>query len=322
MTLRFGIVGTGNISRRFTVAARAAGMTVGAVYSRTEERGSAFAAACGIPAVYTDYAAMLASPAVDAVYLASPNACHAAGAIAALRAGKHVLCEKPAAVSGAEWAAMCAAARAAERVLMEAMRPVHDPALCFVREQLPRLGKLRQVSLSYCQYSSRYDAFRTGEVKNAFNPSLGNAALMDIGVYAAAVSAALFGAPQAVSARSVFLPGGFEGCGNALLSYDGFTVSLAYSKIHDSPAPSVFLGEEGALSLDRLNPTRRLSVLLRGGREEVLPFVPTEENMVHEILAFSNLVAEGAVEHPYLAVTRDTLAVLDAVRAAAGIRFD
>ena len=321
MAIRLGIVGTGKISAQLCDASKATPeFTLAALLSRDVDRGAAFAAENGIPAVYTDESAFLA--AVDAVYIATPNRFHAGGAIRALRAGKHVLCEKPIATSRAEFAEMEAAAKESGRILLEGMRPLHDPIFALLREYLPRLGKLRQANIVYCQYSSRYDAYRRGEVLRAFDPSYKNAAIMDIGIYAAAVAAALFGAPQAVAAHSVFLPNGFEGCGEALLSYPDLPVTLSYSKVTEAVLPSVFYGEDGALTVDKLSAPREIVYYPRGGMPERLPYTPAENNMVHELSTFAALIAAGEAAHPYLTVSRDTVGIAEDVCAAAGIEFE
>ena len=319
--IRLGLIGTGKISTQLADAARAAGnYRLSAILSRDLARGEAFAAENGIERAFSDEEAFFSSG-LDAVYVATPNCHHAHGACAAAAHGLHVLCEKPTATSYAEWQEMRRVADQHGVVLMEAMRPLHDPSFALLQKHLPRIGRLRHVRLEYCQYSSRYDAFLAGEVKRAFDPRYGNAALMDIGVYCVAMAAALFGAPQAVKANSIFLHNGFEGGGEVLLSYDGFTVSLGYSKITESVAPSVFLGEEGALALDRVNATRTLTLYPRTGRPEVLPYRAEENNMVHELRDFAALIARGETRHAWQAASDVTMQILDAVRKEAGISF-
>ncbi len=319
--LRLGIIGTGKISAQLADAARrAGGYSLTALLSRDQARGAAFAAENGIAKAFVKEEDFFRAG-LDAVYVATPNCCHAAGAIAAARHGLHVLCEKPVAATAAEWAAMRGAADEHGVVLLEAMRPLHDPALALLQESLPRIGRLRHVRLEYCQYSSRYDAFRAGEVLRAFDPAYANAAVMDIGVYCVAVAAYLFGMPRAVSASSVFLSNGFEGGGEALLSYEGFTVSIGYSKITASVNPSCFLGEDGALTLDKLNAPGRVLLYDRAGRAEALPYTPVENNMVHELQDLAALIAAGETAHRWQAASDCTIAILDEIRRAAGIRF-
>lgn len=323
--LPIGLIGSGKISAAFCAACRESRLfRPAAILSRTRAAGENFAAANDIPAVYTDAPAFFGCG-IRAVYIASPNYAHRAQTLAALAAGLSVLVEKPAALSRAEFDEMTAAAEKAGCLLMEGMRPLYDPILPLLSENLPRVGKLRQVTLSYCQYSSRYDALRRGERPNAFRPELGNAALMDIGVYPAALCVSLFGAPCAVRAASVFLENGFEGCGEALLSYPAFTVTVRYSKITEEVCPSVFLGEDGALSLyGHLNAPSRLTFTPRGGAEEEIPYAPPAQNMVCELRAFAEALAippSARIARPGRAVTGKTLALLDRIRAESGITF-
>lgn len=319
--IRLGLIGTGKISAQLADAARrAGGFRLSALLSRDATRGAAFAEANGIERTYTEEAAFLAAG-LDAVYVATPNSCHAPYAIAAAAHGLHVLCEKPVAANAAEWEAMRRAADEQHVVLLEAMRPLHDPLMSLLQKELPALGKLRHVRLEYCQYSSRYDAFRAGDVLRAFTPAYANAAVMDIGVYCVAVAAYLFGMPQKVQATSVFLANGFEGGGEALLSYPDFTVSLGYSKITASQNPSCFLGEEGAMTIDRLNAPTRVVRHMRTEDEVALPYTTAENNMVYELRDFAALISRGEAAHRWQQASDITIRVLDEIRRVAGIHF-
>jgi len=121
------IIGTNFISDAFCDAAKAVGIVPYAVYSRTDERGRAFAKKHGIEKVYTDYAAALSDEKIDSVYVASPIFAHAEQTVLALRAGKHVLCEKMMASTLEEFYSMKEASEKYGRVLVEAMRPAYDP---------------------------------------------------------------------------------------------------------------------------------------------------------------------------------------------------
>ena len=160
------------------------------------------------------------------------------GAACALRAGKAVLCEKPAASDLAEYLTMHEASVKGGAVLLEAMRPAHDPSWQVISDALPQIGRIRHAAFEFCQYSSRYGRHMAGEHVNTFDPSFSNAALMDIGVYPLHCIVMLFGAPDEVTAKSVFLPDGFEASGEALLRYGSMTASAHYSKIYDSTRPS------------------------------------------------------------------------------------
>lgn len=329
MALKIGMIGTNFISDDFcAAAAQVPGAELFAVYSRKQETGDAFAARHGIPQVYTDYDEFLDSG-LDAVYVASPNFAHCAQTLKALNHKKHVLCEKVMAVNEQEVRSMIDCARQNNVVLLEAMRPDFDPAYDLIEQNLPRIGKLRRATFEFCQYSSRYDSFREGIIQNAFNPELGNAAVMDIGVYCIHSLVRLFGAPKNVKAFSTKLSNGFDGSGIVLMEYEDMTAEAIYSKIAVSVTPSVLQGEDGSIMIDYISKPETISLRLRegsrdtlkGGTIEELPYTPVKNNMIFEIQEFLKLIEKKEVDHKYLKYSLDTIRVLDEVRRQTGIRF-
>lgn len=320
--MTFGIIGTNFISDWFISSLPFAKSEARAVYSRKKETGEIFAAKHGIPYVFDDLDAFLKSDAFDAVYVASPNFLHEAQSIRALNAGKHVLVEKPAAPSLAGYLRMCEAAKRNRRVLMEALRPVHDSLLKRVKENLFRIGRVRSAHLEFCQYSSRYDKYKRGEYTNAFDPALSNAAILDIGIYPIGTAAWLFGAPTRIKGESVLLPTGFEGAGEGVLHYGDFTVSVTYSKIADSVLPSYILGEAGGVTVDKLTLPTRAVFRLRTGEELTLTREETEapNNMFEETLDFIRAVDDGVLL-PMEASTATALSISDTLRRASGVVF-
>ncbi len=319
-----GIIGSNFVADWLCDAVKlSAGIRSHAVYSRTAERGNEFAAKHGIPNVYTDLEAFLSSD-IDAVYIASPNFLHFPQAMAAMEHGKHVLVEKPAALSAAQFAEMRDCAKKNGVVLIEAMRPAHDEALAAIRESLGKIGTVRRAVLEFCQYSSRYDKFRAGEVMNAFNPALGNAAVMDIGVYAIEVAVLLFGSPKDIFSRSVILHNGMEGMGTTFLNYGTHQVEIVYSKITHSVTPSVITGEDGSLKLGKLSTLDSLTYCPRGGEETVI-FEGREDgtdgNMVYEVADFVKMIAGDMDAAPYQDATAETLRIIDEIRRQNGIEF-
>lgn len=329
MALKIGMIGTNFISDDFCeAAAQVPGAELFAVYSRKQETGDAFAAKHNIPRVYTDYDEFLDS-CLDAVYVASPNFAHCSQTLKALDRKKHVLCEKVMAVNEQEVRSMIDCALENNVVLLEAMRPDFDPAYDLIEQNLPRIGKLRRATFEFCQYSSRYDSFREGIIQNAFNPELGNAAVMDIGVYCIHSLVRLFGAPKGVKSFSTKLPNGFDGSGIILLEYEDMTAEAVYSKIAVSVNPSVLQGEDGSIMIDYISKPESVSLRLResardtlaGGAIEKLPYTPVKNNMIFEIQEFLKLVKKKEVDHKYLKYSLDTIRVLDEVRRQTGIRF-
>lgn len=314
------IIGTNFISDRFAEAVIESGaLNLFAVYSRSLDTGKAFADKYGIERVYNSLDKMLNDAEIDAVYVASPTFLHKDHSIAAIKAKKHVLCEKMIAVTHDEFSEMRALAKENGVVLLEAMRPDFDGSFDLIREALPKIGKIRRVSFDYCQYSSRYDKFKAGTVLNAFDPKMKNSALADIGIYPLHTCVLLFGEPRSVSSDSLFLENGFEGAGSVRLLYDGMIALINYSKIADNFSPSVIEGECGSIVIDTFNPPNKITVKLRSGEEYDLPYVKVKNNMIYEARAFADMVNGTRSEEPYLDVSDVTLRLVDKIYESSGI---
>lgn len=318
----FAVIGTNFITERFLSAARQCGeFRLGVVYSRSLERAEAFAQKWGAPRVCDSLEQLCADPEVQAVYLASPNRFHARQAIQLMQAGKHVLCEKPIAPSTEELERMLAAAEGNGVVLLEAMRTAFAPSMEVIRQNLHKLGPVRRAVLSYCQYSSRYDKFKQGIVENAFDPTLCNGALMDIGVYCVHAMVQLFGAPQKISAAGYFLKNSIDAYGTVLADYDGMSAQLLYSKVNNSVAPSEIQGEKGCLLFEPLAVPRQMKIRYNSGEEEDLPCDFSGEDMYYELKYFIDCVENGADAERFNEASRTALQVMDEVRRQVGIDF-
>ena len=322
MCVNFAVIGTNFITDRFLEAAGTVdGFRLKAVCSRTVERAEAYAAKQGAERIFTDPEALARCGEIDAVYVASPNSLHASQSIRMMEHGKHVLCEKTIASNSRELSQMIAAAERNQVILLEAMRSIHSPGFAAIRESLPRLGTLRRVMFTFCKYSSRYDRFKRGIVENAFNPSLSNGALTDIGVYCVHPLVALFGAPENLVSTGTILPGSIDGQGTILADYGTMQAQLLYSKISDSSLPSEIQGEDGTMLIHRIQDPQAVCIRYRDGSEENLPIPQVQNNMCYELRAFLSLMEKGQVRHPYLEYSRMALELMDKVRFQQGIRF-
>lgn len=318
--MNFAIIGTNFISDRFCEAAASVSeVKIVAVYSRGADTGRAFAEKHGIDKVYTNLDEMLSDSDIRAVYVASPTMLHKEHSIKAMSFGKDVLCEKMIGASLEDFLEMAQAAKKYGRVLTEAMRPDFDPNMEIIANAVSRLGKIRRASFEYCQYSSRYDRFLSGELMNAFDPKMKNSALSDIGIYPLHFCVRLFGTPMGLAAKSLFLKGGFEGLGSAVLDYGDMIATVTYSKITESATPSVIDGELGSLIFDRVNAPTYAKIKYRNGKEESLPITPYENNMNFEISAFIKQVEKG--ENEFLRISDATMRLVDAIYKSAGISF-
>ncbi|GIO98628.1 putative oxidoreductase YulF [Paenibacillus lautus] len=297
MNIRFAVIGTNWITERFLQAAlETEEFILAAVYSRTEEKGKAFAAKYADPKVYTDLVTMLQDDEIDAVYIASPNSYHVDQAILCMNHGKHVLCEKPMASNAVEVSAMIEAAKNNNVLLMEALKSTLMPNFKTVRDNLYKLGPIRRYFASYCQYSSRYDAYKQGTVLNAFNPEYSNGSLMDLGIYCLYPMVTLFGKPDSVKASGYMLSSGVDGEGSLLLSYPEMDAVIMHSKISDSYAPAEIQGENGTMIIDKINQPYDVKIHYRDGTIENVTQLQTHESMYYEAREFIDLIQCGERE--------------------------
>ncbi|MBQ9007684.1 MAG: Gfo/Idh/MocA family oxidoreductase [Atopobiaceae bacterium] len=269
--MKIGIVGTGAIVRWVAPNMKGWGIDVVAVAGTPTSMNEVneLADAYGAAGRYSDYHDLMADPEVDTVYVAVPNFLHYAVSEAALRAGKDVVCEKPLASNFREAEALAAIAREEGRFLWEAVVTTRQPNFKLVRDELlPRIGTVKMVTVNYSQYSSRYDAFRAGEVLPAFDPAKSGGAIMDLGLYTLTYTIGLFGEPK----KATYLPNierGIDTSGIALLEYDGFRAVNICAKDCGAPCVCQIQGTDGYIvSNSQPNKCGAVTLHLNDGTEE------------------------------------------------------
>ncbi len=218
--VRWGVLSTAKIGvgKMIPAIQAAPNCTVAAIASRGGERAREVAERLGIPAVHSSYEELLADPELDAIYLPLPNHLHAEWTIAAARAGKHVLCEKPVATSAVDAERMRATCADAGVKLMEAFMYRLHPSWVAVRERIAHgsIGELRAVHTFFSYFNDD-----PTNIRNI--PEYGGGALLDIGCYAVNVSRMLFGSePRRVEASVTRdAAGGVDVLTSGLLEFDG-----------------------------------------------------------------------------------------------------
>lgn len=322
--MRLALAGTGQIVRELIPHLREWGWEIAALNAtpRSLEKGRELSERYGGFAVYSDYTSMLGMAEADAVYLGVPNALHASMAKQALLSGWNVIVEKPLTSNLREAEEIAALARKERRFLYEAITTIHQPGYAILKEQLPRIGKVKLVSCNFSQYSSRYDAFRSGETPPAFDPAQSGGALMDLNLYNVQWLLGLFGSPEQV-AYWANLERGIDTSGILYLKYPGFqAVSIAAK---DCRAPSRYLiqGTDGCLLQETpANQCGEVTLHLNNGMEERF-HIPTEHRMEAEFRVFSRQIQ--AQDFPgceaLLTQSLNVSRVLTQARQSAGIRF-
>jgi len=323
---RFATIGTNFIVKQFLEAALLLPeFEWYGAYSRNQDTGLTFirenSSKPSSITLYTNIDDLAADTMVDAVYIASPTAYHKEQALLMLQNGKHVLCEKPAAVAKLEWLEMQTAADTARVVLLEAMRPLHTPTFELLKNSLPELGTLRYAAFHYCQYSSRYDNFKNGIIENAFRPELSNGALMDIGIYCIEMMLGLLGMPLDIYSHSHILQDSIDGCGSAIAVYDGLHCTLTYSKISHSDFGCEIQGEHATLTFKGMNVPQNGKITYSTGEEKIVFEAPSENDMRYELSSFINMIEQRISSNPYHEITANALHLTDVIRKQNEISF-
>ena len=324
--IRLATVGTSAITEKFLEACRLTGRyAFHTAYSRGQESGEHFARSQGFQKNSTDLQAVAADPAIDAVYIATPNSFHYPQSKLFLENGKHVICEKPIVTAYGEYDELLSLARRKGVVYAEAIMSRHSAGRQILKGALEKIGRISQVRLDFCQLSSRYRAFQSGEKVNIFDMSLAAGTLMDLGVYAVYAAVDLFGKPKTVSADAVFAANGADLAGTALFGYENFTAALTYSKIGQGALGSEIIGDNGVVKIGSVSQYAGIS-LVQDGRETVLFGTPTRaEVMRGEAERFAEYIEHAdAFAAEYAAVcelTHTVHACMDLIKSKANIQY-
>ena len=217
MSCNWGILGPGFIATRAVIPAiqQLPGARVLAVASSNPERAQLTAARFGIERAYHDYQALLDDPAVDVVYIALPNHLHHTWAIRAAQAGKHVLCEKPLAMTTAQCDEMIAACQQANVLLMEAVMYRFHPRMLSLKEMLAS-GGLGDIRFLHAAFSFFFNALDNYRARSEF----GGGALLDIGSYCVNAARWLIGSEPAEVQASISYSHGIDIAANAILCFE------------------------------------------------------------------------------------------------------
>jgi predicted dehydrogenase len=329
MPINFGIIGTNWITHSFVKCAHSTSKwNLAAVYSRKEETAQEFAGKYEDKkiATYTSLEQLSQNSNISTVYIASPNILHYEQAKLMLQAGKHVILEKPSCSTLEELDELFKIAKEKNVVLIEAFRHIQEANFKILKKSIEKLGPLYGASITFAQYSSRYEKVLAGEVPNIFNLEMGGGALVDLGVYCVAAAIDLFGAPQDSQYYPVKVATGADGAGKLILTYPTFTVYLCHSKIYNSDAPTEIYGEKGTLitptvtdieSITFWDPKTKKREELAASKE------PAELNLKEEAAEFARCIEERdekAISR-YETLSKDILKVLYKARHDNGFVF-
>ncbi len=293
-TLHWGVLGVANIAVRAVIPAiqRARRSQLVAIASRTDSRARDGAERMGIPRAYGSYDELLKDSAVQVIYIPLPNSMHREWTIRCAEAGKHVLCEKPLALTAGDCKEMIAACRRHGVVLMEAFMYRFHPRTERVAQLILEgaIGEPRLIRASF--------TFAVSDPKNIrLRSELGGGALFDVGCYGINVSRMILGEPREVFARGRVGPGGVDEQTGAILGFDSDRLALIDCGLRLSRRQEYeVVGTDGRLTvpLAFLPGTADTEIHLVRGTEPSAISIPGVDEYQCMVEHFEDVVLSGA----------------------------
>ncbi len=320
-TLHWGVLAPGGIAATFVDAVHAhSAQRVVAAGSRSRARAEQFVAAHGLARAHGSYEALVQDADIDVVYVASTHNTHAALALLAIAAGKHVLVEKPFATTRAEAAQVADAARTAGVFAMEAMWTRYLPQADVIRQllQAGAIGEVRMVAADFGFWLPFAPDHRL------FDPAQAGGALLDAGIYPVSFASSILGAPVSITATGRTAPTGVD-AEAALVIDHGDTESTVLTSITASlPTRAAIMGSAGRIEVDApfFGPSGLTLVIGNGlGPEDTsthwadrtLPKL--HDGLAYEADALARFVGEGRTESPVHTLD-ETVAIIAALEDA------
>lgn len=324
--MKLGIAGAGNIVAEFlSFKDEVKGLELQAIYARNNRDGKLdkLCSQYHIAEKYTNYDEMLRSDQIDTVYVAVVNDMHYEFCKKALEAGKHVICEKPFTANTKQLEELCQIAEEKHLMLFEAITVMYMPYYREIQEQVALLGKIKIVECNYSQYSSRYDAFKRGEILPAFDVKRAGGALMDLNIYNVHFVTGLFGKPQEVHYYAN-IEKEIDVSGMLILTYPSFQCVCIGAKDCAAPVVSNIQGDAGCIHLEQpTNACTAFQKIINKQATENYDFDENRHRMYYEFVKITELIDGENYEEvgKRLAHSRIALNVLVEARKSAGIIF-
>ncbi|MGH3436192.1 MAG: Gfo/Idh/MocA family protein [Sciscionella sp.] len=324
-SVRLGILSSARIAPSAVIrpAAVADDVDVVSVAARDPERAKEFAAEHGIPSTHASYQELLADDDIDAIYNPLPNGLHGRWTLAALAAGKHVLCEKPFTANAEEAQQVATAAEGGKLVVMEAFHYRYHPVTLRAREivESGELGAIRRVEAAVC-----FPLFRRSDIR--FDPALAGGAVMDAGCYAVHLARLLglsdiAGEPKVVAAKAKLRSPAVDRAMSAELVFPGeyqarVRCSLWSAELRRQSARVI--GERGQLRVfNPIAPHRFSRLSVQVGADRRVEHFPLRSSYAYQLDVFADAVLRGTPVPTGPADSVATMTLLDEIYRAAGL---
>lgn len=319
--IRWGILGPGNIAHKFTKdLIQIDGAQVTAVASRSMDRAKAFAEAYAIENAYDNYEDLFKNPNVDIVYIATPHNYHAELSLAALNAGKAVLCEKPSGMNRAEIEEVIALSREKQLFYMEGLWSRFNP---LIREVHQKVNSGELGDIKYLKADFGFYALDRPDDSRVLNPRLGGGSLLDIGIYPVFLAYLILGKPKEIKTIPKFHKTGAEVQISMLFDYKDAQAVLYSGFVSETDCTAKISGTEGQIHIDtRWHEPHRYHQL-NSKESKTIDHEFKGNGFSYEIEEVHQCLINKQYESTLWTHQNslDLIGILDAIRADAGIEF-
>lgn len=337
--INVGTIGTSWITEQFIKGSQLTNLyKIKGIYSRSAYRAKDIATIYKAD-YYTDQLNnILFDPEIDLIYIASPNKLHFEQAMQAIKAGKHVLIEKPMFSNVDEWRQAHDEAERMNVFIFEGALHIHTRNYRRMKQLIQNKIKESEqpflgANFNFGQYSSKYvqyrDAMANSQIApNVFNPDYSGGALMDLGVYPVYVVLDLFGLPQSVRYNAQKGENGIDLFGTILFTYDKHQVTIFISKAVHSKLPSEIYIDDETIVIHDISRISKVELINNEGQKaDVIDYKP-ENYMYDELLNFAEVINDSDSIHQkvryedWKQLSLQVAQTMDLLRRSANISFE
>ncbi|MEN9735438.1 MAG: hypothetical protein RL129_148 [Actinomycetota bacterium] len=325
--LNWGFVGSGWIADVVANDLVRSGLKLDAIYSRTAENAQKFANKFNVAKNYATYEEFLKDPEIDIVYITTLNQQHRDFAVAALNAGKHVLCEKPLGLNYHQVAEITNAAKTNNRFFMEAMWSRHVPMYDQIKEIIASgaIGKVSKIITEFSEAPVRANKPRLWDIAG------GGGALLDLGIYTVSLVTHFLGMPDldGVHANATLADTGVDESTSISFQYqDGSQALMSASILTPGPLFFSILGTEGRIDVPTLYTDSEFKIYNRNAElvSTHKPVVYPHSSMTgrqYQLFEVERCISAGLKESSKM-TWNDSLKIseiLDQIRKAIGVKY-
>ena len=320
--MNIGVLGSGFIVNVFVEnSKKIKDFNLYAIWGRHEEKIKQFE---GFEVYTTDLHKFLNDKKIDVVYVALPNSLHYEYAYLALKAGKHVMLEKPFCQNYIQTRTLIKYAKTHKLLLFETIMTKYIKAYNKIKTNIDELGDIKIIDMNFSQFSRKYNKFKNGEILPAFDYKLAGGALMDIGVYLIHYVVGIFGKPKKVEYKPN-IEKNVDTSGILYLDYGKFKATLVCAKDSGIPSYGYIQGDKGYLKLSSTaSRCAKFDLVLNDGTEisikgEDAEFAGWEPMYKEFVKLYKNKDYETC--NKYLDETLIVQQVLDKARTSAKMKF-